>query len=220
MSEQHKVITFGEIPNLPFEKAVKRAIPIDVIQIHEPFQVETNEKIMKGKPGDYPIKGVAGELYPIDKEIYEKSYEPARDYLSLHFTLKGDIPFRKIKHYIQRVLINRYEGRYPILLHAFLPREHVVKNGFSTKVVDMLDELFPYQINFCPDGKPDREALMQAIVEKCATAYFVGEIKNGVFQEFTMLKDKLQDKKRKYRAEEDLNICAIDIKPASRRVGI
>lgn len=37
--------------------------------------IETLEDIMGGKPGCYIIKGVEGELYPCDKEIFEQTYE-------------------------------------------------------------------------------------------------------------------------------------------------
>ena len=45
------------------------------IQIHEPFQVETMEGIMQGKAGDWLMIGIQGEMYPIDREIFEKTYD-------------------------------------------------------------------------------------------------------------------------------------------------
>lgn len=39
------------------------------------FSVITKEGLMEGKVGDYLMKGVNGEFYPCDKEIFEKSYE-------------------------------------------------------------------------------------------------------------------------------------------------
>lgn len=37
--------------------------------------IETLEGIIEGKPGCYVIKGVKGEFYPCDKEIFEQTYE-------------------------------------------------------------------------------------------------------------------------------------------------
>ena len=65
----------GEIPALTFREAVKKPIPIRCIQLQEPFQVETMEGLMQGKPGDYLIIGVQGEMYPCDKTIFEETYE-------------------------------------------------------------------------------------------------------------------------------------------------
>ena len=45
-------------------------------QINEPFRVNSLEGDYKqGKPGDYLMKGIEGELYICDKEIFEKTYE-------------------------------------------------------------------------------------------------------------------------------------------------
>lgn len=37
--------------------------------------IPTLEGIMRCKPGNYIIKGVKGEFYPCDKEIFEQTYE-------------------------------------------------------------------------------------------------------------------------------------------------
>lgn len=64
----------GEIPNLPYLKAVKKPIPVRCIQMEEPFSVETLEGTLQGKAGDWLMVGVQGELYPIDREIFVKTY--------------------------------------------------------------------------------------------------------------------------------------------------
>ena len=33
------------------------------------------EGLMKGKKGDWLIIGIHGEMYPIDQEIFQKTYE-------------------------------------------------------------------------------------------------------------------------------------------------
>jgi len=65
----------GHRPNLTFERAIKKPIAIEVVQIDEPFTVETMEGLMKGKAGDYLVWGVNGEMYPIDLEIFHKTYD-------------------------------------------------------------------------------------------------------------------------------------------------
>lgn len=65
----------GIIPELDFRKAVKKPIPVSCAEIDDEFEVETMEGTMKGKKGDYLIIGVNGEMYPIDREIFGKTYD-------------------------------------------------------------------------------------------------------------------------------------------------
>lgn len=54
----------------------KKPIIIHAKQINEPFRVDTLEGNYKqGKPGDYLMKGVDGELYICDKDIFERTYD-------------------------------------------------------------------------------------------------------------------------------------------------
>lgn len=71
------MLTFKQntVPELPFKKAIKKPIVIKCVQIDEPFKVETMEGEMQGKKGDWLMVGVHGEMYPCDKEIFEKTYE-------------------------------------------------------------------------------------------------------------------------------------------------
>ena len=57
------------------DECKKKPITAYCKQISQEFTVETKEGIMKGKPDDYLMKGVDGELYICDKEIFEKSYD-------------------------------------------------------------------------------------------------------------------------------------------------
>jgi len=43
--------------------------------MNESFEVKTLEGIMKGKTGDYLVRGIAGEIYPVDRYIFLKTYE-------------------------------------------------------------------------------------------------------------------------------------------------
>ncbi|MDG1571169.1 hypothetical protein OZ410_02500 [Robiginitalea sp. M366] len=64
----------GEIPPLHFRRAIKKPIPLRCVQVGEAFTVETMEGTLSGKPGDWLMVGIHGEMYPIDREIFEKTY--------------------------------------------------------------------------------------------------------------------------------------------------
>jgi hypothetical protein len=66
-----------EIKEMPADARgyVKKPIAIKAVQIFEPFSVVTLEGKMEGKPGDYLIEGIRGELYPCDREIFLDSYD-------------------------------------------------------------------------------------------------------------------------------------------------
>jgi len=44
------------------------------------IQIKTREGIMRGYSGDYIIKGIAGEFYPCNKEIFENSYDKVEEF--------------------------------------------------------------------------------------------------------------------------------------------
>jgi hypothetical protein len=54
---------------------MKKPIPVYAIQINEPFRVKSLEgDYAQGKKGDFLMKGVNGENYICDQEIFNKSY--------------------------------------------------------------------------------------------------------------------------------------------------
>ena len=65
----------NKIPDLKFKAAIKKPIRVKCVQIHEPFIVETMEGTLNGKAGDWLMVGINGEMYPIDQEIFQKTYE-------------------------------------------------------------------------------------------------------------------------------------------------
>ncbi|MEN8790031.1 MAG: hypothetical protein ABF293_03265 [Flavobacteriaceae bacterium] len=65
----------GEIPELNFKKAIKKPIPVRCAQIDEPFQIETLEGTLTAKAGDWLMVGIQGEMYAIDQEIFQKTYD-------------------------------------------------------------------------------------------------------------------------------------------------
>jgi len=50
---------------------------IEAVRIDEPFAVEAIGSPMTGKAGDYLVRGLYGELYPVDAVDFERTYEPA-----------------------------------------------------------------------------------------------------------------------------------------------
>ena len=59
---------------LDFENYVKKPVIVRAAQIDEPFEVETLEGIMRGKPGDFLMKGIDGEMYVCDKSLFKRTY--------------------------------------------------------------------------------------------------------------------------------------------------
>ena len=66
--------TYEEVEGMT--ACIKKPIPVQAKQINEYFQVESLEgNYARGKPGDYLMKGIKGELYICDKEIFEQTYD-------------------------------------------------------------------------------------------------------------------------------------------------
>ncbi|MCR4319768.1 MAG: PGDYG domain-containing protein [Candidatus Brocadiaceae bacterium] len=65
-----------EIPAFKMRPCRKKPIVIHAWSIPEEFRVKSMEGDYKqGKPGDYLMQGIEGELYICDKAIFEKSYD-------------------------------------------------------------------------------------------------------------------------------------------------
>lgn len=65
----------GQLPDFPWQSAIKKPIPIRVHQMEEDFSVETMEGTLTAKAGDYLVIGVRGEMYAIDQDIFEETYD-------------------------------------------------------------------------------------------------------------------------------------------------
>lgn len=61
-----------------FEAEFNKISPIKAVKMDEAFEVETLEGTMKGKAGDWLAEGAEGERWPIDADIFEKTYEKAK----------------------------------------------------------------------------------------------------------------------------------------------
>ena len=57
----------------------KKPIIVNALRMLMDFEVDTLEGTHCGKAGDYLLKGVEGELYPVKKEIFEKTYDIIKD---------------------------------------------------------------------------------------------------------------------------------------------
>lgn len=68
------MLVFNKVPAemLP---CIKKPIVVDHKRIDEPFLVETLEGTMSGKAGDHLMKGVQGELYVCDADIFAATYD-------------------------------------------------------------------------------------------------------------------------------------------------
>ena len=66
---------------LPKKAEYHHALMDGVLVAHpQPFlRIPTLEGVMIASPGDYIIKGVAGEFYPCKPDIFEATYEPLSD---------------------------------------------------------------------------------------------------------------------------------------------
>ena len=62
---------------MSWQKARKKPVVIEFREVIEPYEViTTREGVIRGYPHeDYIIRGVEGELYPIKKEIFSKTYD-------------------------------------------------------------------------------------------------------------------------------------------------
>lgn len=61
----------------PMLRVRKKPVVVHATQLNFPegFEVTTKEGKLRGKPGDYLMIGVRGEKYPIDREIFEETYD-------------------------------------------------------------------------------------------------------------------------------------------------
>ncbi|HZV71118.1 MAG TPA: patatin-like phospholipase family protein [Saprospiraceae bacterium] len=69
----------GSKYDLPFESYTKKDIPIGACRIDNDFEIMTMEGLMKAKKGDYLIKGVKGEFYACDAEVFRETYAKTRE---------------------------------------------------------------------------------------------------------------------------------------------
>ena len=64
-----------EREGVQFARYRKRPVVIEAARIADSFEVDTLEGTHHGSPGDWLIRGIAGELYPCKPDIFERTYD-------------------------------------------------------------------------------------------------------------------------------------------------
>jgi hypothetical protein len=57
-------------------KFIKKPVVVEAYQVFKEEKIETLEGTMTASPGDWIVKGVNGEKYPVKPDIFEKTYKP------------------------------------------------------------------------------------------------------------------------------------------------
>lgn len=71
--------TLNKLAQLSFKQYVKVA-PVWARQMDKPFVCDTKEgDNIRGKAGDYLCCGIEGEVWPVDKAIFESTYKEKTD---------------------------------------------------------------------------------------------------------------------------------------------
>lgn len=58
------------------KKFIKKPIVVEAFQVFTEQKIETLEGTMTASPGDWIVKGVKGEIYPVKPDIFEETYSP------------------------------------------------------------------------------------------------------------------------------------------------
>jgi uncharacterized protein len=61
--------------DLPFKSFTKKNTPIGACRIDHDFEIMTMEGLMRAKAGDYLIRGVKGEYYACDAQVFDETYQ-------------------------------------------------------------------------------------------------------------------------------------------------
>lgn len=73
------MLSFATYDPLPEEGRVyRKTTTIRAVRMHEPFEVRTNEGLMKGGADDLLAQGIEGELYVIMGSVFDRTYEEVR----------------------------------------------------------------------------------------------------------------------------------------------
>lgn len=62
-----------------WKKFRKKPVVVKARQLTEDQLVDTAEGTMHGRPGDWLIRGVEGELYPCKDSVFRRTYEAVDD---------------------------------------------------------------------------------------------------------------------------------------------
>jgi len=72
-----KRLDINKTPDIVLSMKWYRKIPvkIEAVRLNCPFRVTTPEGVVRGKAGDWLIRGVEGELYPCRDSVFQKTYK-------------------------------------------------------------------------------------------------------------------------------------------------
>lgn len=118
---------------------------------------------------------------------------------SIHFTIKGqelqsiEKAFDKYQSDTNCHLLDLSEDNSIRLHTCFLPRKTVEEKGFDTALVDFLDTLTDANninwYNACDTLGMSRLQMLKTIERLGGVAVFIGEIKEGVLDEYNLAKE-------------------------------
>lgn len=72
-------ITAEDLEGIPMKHFRKVPVIVEAQQIFLDYIIETLEGEMHAYAGSYIVRGIEGEIYPVKKEIFEKTYEVVED---------------------------------------------------------------------------------------------------------------------------------------------
>lgn len=73
----------------------KKPVVIEATRLKSEVRIATREGELTGKPGDWLITGVQGEVYPCGDSIFRQTYEPADEEAEAAFKVtSGSMPCR------------------------------------------------------------------------------------------------------------------------------
>lgn len=119
--------------------------------------------------------------------------------VSIHFTLKGqsldDVKTKLTEWFKSESGKKRVDlsDKDTVLHHCFLSRKEVLELGFSTDVVDYLESLCGNMVNwkYVSDSlHKSRELMLENLKRLDGLAIFVGDIVDGVFEEYDIVFSK------------------------------
>lgn len=141
------------------------------------------------------IVSPTADTYKAKAAIGEK---PKYPFVSVHFTIK-DQSFESLRILLNK-LVTTWEPTFvftnneigTVVVHCFLPKEVVKEKGYSMDLYDqLLDPFFPKQQCIFREGdiQRSRENLLSRVKEENGYAIFIGDVKEGVQEEWDLAKE-------------------------------
>lgn len=103
-------------------------------------------------------------------------------FIAVAFTLKG----QELAWLLPALRLIAAENPDCTLVHGFMDRATVEEKELPTDIIDVLDKLFPDQVNFFGPDVANLDAMKDFLYENLATAYFIGAVKDEVREQFLL----------------------------------